>query len=100
MPVPKQKTSRKRRGDRRKHLALKPLSLTACSHCNAQILPHRVCPECGYYRGRSVIEIEDKKARGKKEKEKEKPAVLPEEPKTKTAPEKPLSVEELSKKSD
>jgi large subunit ribosomal protein L32 len=29
-----------------------------CSHCREQILPHRLCPHCGYYKGRQVIEIE------------------------------------------
>ena len=27
------------------------------SHCGAAILPHHVCPECGYYRGKQAIEI-------------------------------------------
>jgi len=29
-------------------------------------LPHRVCPQCGYYKGRQVVEIKVKKKEKKK----------------------------------
>jgi large subunit ribosomal protein L32 len=29
-----------------------------CTNCNQPKPPHAVCPNCGYYRGRAVIEIE------------------------------------------
>lgn len=67
VPVPKQKRSRKRRGDKRKNLVLRERSFVVCSNCSAQILPHRACPFCGYYKGRSVIAIKEKGAKkGKK----------------------------------
>ena len=31
-------------------------TLATCSNCGATIMYHRVCPECGYYRGRQIIE--------------------------------------------
>lgn len=26
-----------------------------CDNCNAPLAPHRVCAECGYYRGEKVL---------------------------------------------
>ena len=26
-----------------------------CPNCGATVIYHRVCPECGYYRGRQII---------------------------------------------
>lgn len=59
----------------RSHHALKPLRFAACSHCNAAAIPHVVCKNCGYYKGRQVIDVLaklDKKRRKEKEKELEK----------------------------
>lgn len=56
-PLPKQKTPRSKKGTRRSnHKAYAP-TLTECSHCHAPRLPHTVCPECGYYKGREAIAI-------------------------------------------
>jgi large subunit ribosomal protein L32 len=41
---------------RRAHDAIEVPSLSLCSNCGSPKLPHRVCPECGYYKGRQVIE--------------------------------------------
>lgn len=57
---------------RRSHHALEPALLSKCSHCGNAILPHTVCQNCGYYKGRQVIDVLaklDKKERKKKEKE-------------------------------
>ena len=29
--------------------------LATCPNCGATVIYHRVCPECGYYRGRQII---------------------------------------------
>jgi len=29
-----------------------------CPQCGAAKLPHRVCGNCGYYRGRRVIDVD------------------------------------------
>jgi large subunit ribosomal protein L32 len=29
-------------------------NLIACPNCNEPILPHRVCPACGFYKGKST----------------------------------------------
>ena len=56
MAVPRNRHSvgRSKRG--RAHHALSATQTSACSACGAQKLPHRVCPECGTYRGRVVRE--------------------------------------------
>lgn len=56
-PLPKRKISKGRRNRRRAHDALKARNLTTCSNCGAMCLPHTVCPECGYYKGREVLEV-------------------------------------------
>jgi large subunit ribosomal protein L32 len=58
MAVPKKKTSQARRDQRRAHHALKGPNLIACPNCWKPCLPHRVCPECGYYKGRTVMVVE------------------------------------------
>ncbi len=64
VPQPKRKLSKGRRDRRRAHDALVAVSLVACPNCGEMRLPHNVCPSCGYYQGREVIEI------GKEEKKK------------------------------
>lgn len=59
MAVPQRRTSKTRKRLRRSHLALQETTLTTCKNCGAQIRPHRVCPECGFYRGRQVITVKN-----------------------------------------
>ena len=54
--VPKRKQSKSRKRKRRSHHALTPRSTVLCGHCNQVALPHRVCPNCGFYKGRKVVE--------------------------------------------
>jgi len=58
MAVPKKKTSSSRRDRRRAHRSLKKPGLVPCPICGSPRRPHRVCPECGTYKGRSVINPE------------------------------------------
>jgi len=55
MAVPKRRTSHARQGKRRSHLGLKPIQIQYCNQCGEPVLPHRVCPSCGYYQGREVV---------------------------------------------
>ncbi len=57
-PLPKRKISKGRRGRRRAHHGIEPKSLLTCSNCGEKKLPHRVCPNCGHYGGREVVEVE------------------------------------------
>jgi len=51
--------SRKRRFQKEK---LPKIQLQACKNCSALILPHRLCPECGFYKGRFIKTLKkDKK---------------------------------------
>ncbi|RIK52485.1 MAG: 50S ribosomal protein L32 [Chloroflexi bacterium] len=59
-PLPKRKLSKGRRDRRRAHDAIGVPHLVQCSHCKAMMLPHRVCPQCGYYKGRQVLDLEAK----------------------------------------
>ena len=58
MPNPKHKISSTRRDKRRTHYKAEAPTLGVCSNCGASILLHRVCSECGYYRGKLAIEKE------------------------------------------
>jgi len=60
-PHPKRKHSSGRRDRRRTHDALTPVSLVACSNCGEMRLPHSVCPNCGHYKGREVVSVEEEK---------------------------------------
>ena len=57
-PVPKKKTSKARRDQRRSHPALSAKNLTECPQCKTMKPQHQVCPECGSYAGRQVLEVE------------------------------------------
>ncbi|MDR0728502.1 MAG: 50S ribosomal protein L32 [Prevotellaceae bacterium] len=56
MAHPKHKISKQRRNKRRTHYKADTPTLATCSNCDTTVLYHRVCPECGYYRGRLVVE--------------------------------------------
>ena len=45
------------RSTRRAHDALKASGLSECPNCHEPKLPHRVCPHCGQYKGREVVEV-------------------------------------------
>ncbi|MCF6335954.1 MAG: 50S ribosomal protein L32 [Spirochaetales bacterium] len=60
MAVPKYKTSKQRTRTRRSaNMKLTVPGLVECGTCGNKVLPHRVCPKCGYYRGNQVIELEN-----------------------------------------
>jgi large subunit ribosomal protein L32 len=65
MAVPKKKTTRKRKGDRRAHQGLEVLALNKCTQCGSAKLPHRVCLECGFYQGRQILAIKTRKEKGR-----------------------------------
>ena len=97
MAVPKQKRSKSRQLKARSQIFLRKPALVKCSKCSRLILPHAICPFCGYYRGREVIDVLAKlEKKERKKREKEMAAKEKEEKETKKA--KPLSWKELSKK--
>jgi large subunit ribosomal protein L32 len=56
MAVPKKRTSRTRRDKRRATHKAEKARLNLCPRCHSPRLPHRVCPTCGTYKGREVVE--------------------------------------------
>ncbi|OIP96588.1 50S ribosomal protein L32 [Candidatus Wirthbacteria bacterium CG2_30_54_11] len=62
-PLPKYKISKAAQGKHRSHLAIKAPGLSTCPKCGEKKLPHRVCPNCGTYKGEQVIAIKAKKAK-------------------------------------
>lgn len=55
MPVPKRKTSKRRRDKRFANKGLKAKPFTSCPNCNESLIPHVACPNCGMYKGKKVI---------------------------------------------
>jgi len=69
MVVPVKHLSRSRSRKRRSQKGLKSLpKMQKCDHCGNLKLPHRICADCGYYRGRFYPTIVKKKEKKKKEK--------------------------------
>lgn len=60
-PQPKRKISKGRRDRRRAHDSLTASSLVQCSNCGEMRLSHTICPSCGHYQGREVIQVEKEK---------------------------------------
>ena len=57
---PKQKTSKARSRRRRSiNMRIRMPGLVECSNCGNRVLRHRVCPKCGFYRGRQVLNAEE-----------------------------------------
>lgn len=71
MAVPKKKTTKSARNQRRSHHALKKSAVQVCANCKKPVLSHHVCSFCGFYGGKKVIDIKTKQEQ-KKEKGKEK----------------------------
>ncbi|MFH1728584.1 MAG: 50S ribosomal protein L32 [Pseudomonadota bacterium] len=60
MPVPQRKKSKSRSGMRQAHDFLKIKSPSHCANpaCGEPIKPHVVCPSCGQYKGKLVLQVE------------------------------------------
>ena len=72
MAVPKQGHTRGKVGRSRMHKFIKPARLSLCSKCKKPVLSHTVCLNCGYYKGKEIINVlDDLTKKEKKIKEKE-----------------------------
>ena len=58
MAVPKGKVSKARRDKRRANWKLAVPGMVKCPQCGALKVGHRICAECGYYKGREVIKVD------------------------------------------
>ena len=61
-PLPKRKFSKGRKNRRRAHDAIGTPNLVACSNCGERKMPHRVCPSCGHYRSKQIIDMDGAKS--------------------------------------
>jgi large subunit ribosomal protein L32 len=60
MAVPKRRSSNSRTGRRRAHKHLTAKNLAYCAKCSTALPTHVVCPNCGYYMGRTVVNMDTK----------------------------------------
>lgn len=60
MPNPKRRHSQARTSKRRAHDHLTAASVSECPNCHEKKrMPHRICPHCGFYKGREVLEVKE-----------------------------------------
>lgn len=52
--------TKSQRGNTRSHHALEAASLRLCSKCGSPKLPHAICSNCGYYKGKEVVNVSAK----------------------------------------
>lgn len=57
MAVPKRRMSRANTRARRAQWKATPATLVRCPQCHSPKLAHTVCPTCGTYRGRTVLNV-------------------------------------------
>ncbi|MFH1783910.1 MAG: 50S ribosomal protein L32 [bacterium] len=66
MANPKRRHSKCRRDKRRAQWKLSSPGISVCPQCKEPRLPHRACLKCGYYNGKQVIKVKEKKEKEKK----------------------------------
>ncbi|MEF3254655.1 MAG: 50S ribosomal protein L32 [Deferribacterales bacterium] len=59
MPNPKGKSSRSKIGARRSHHRAVPHTYVKCDNCSELKLAHTVCPNCGHYGKKQVLESKE-----------------------------------------
>lgn len=60
---PKKRQSRARQGKRRAAIKLGKVNAVKCPNCQTLIMPHTICGNCGFYKGK---EVKHKKEKTKK----------------------------------
>jgi len=93
MSVPRQRKTKSQRNQRRMHLFATSPVLAKCKKCGKPVLPHTVCPNCGYYKGVEIINVLEKLTKKEKKRREKEIAAQGKEEKS-----NPLTMEELSKK--
>ena len=58
--LPKRRLTRSRRHARRGQLRIAGPILGRCPNCRSLVPAHRVCPVCGTYRGKPVVETTER----------------------------------------
>ena len=62
MANPTSRHSKARRDKRRANWKIEAVNMSLCPDCHEPKLSHRVCPSCGTYRGKKIIEVIEKEA--------------------------------------
>lgn len=57
MAVPFRRVSKSKKHMRRSHLALNVPGMITCPNCGELTLAHRVCSNCGFYKGKQVVVV-------------------------------------------
>lgn len=57
MAQPKRKTSKMKKRQRKASNRYAGIQVAVCTNCEAPVLPHRACSECGFYGGKAVLEV-------------------------------------------
>ncbi|MCD6471241.1 50S ribosomal protein L32 [bacterium] len=65
MALPTQKRTKSRKKRKQYQYRIKKLNLVKCPHCGKLILPHHVCPYCGYYLNEEIIVLKSKNKKKK-----------------------------------
>lgn len=55
--VVRMRHNRSQTRQRRSHHALGTVALTRCQNCNASAMRHRMCANCGQYRGKQLVDV-------------------------------------------
>lgn len=55
MAVPKRRTSTSKKAKRRTHIKLDLPNMSDCPNCGEVKRNHHVCPACGHYAGKEVV---------------------------------------------
>jgi large subunit ribosomal protein L32 len=56
MAVPQRRTSKTRKRMRRTHFKISAPGMVECPQCHEMKLAHRICKNCGTYKGRTIVE--------------------------------------------
>jgi large subunit ribosomal protein L32 len=59
MAVPKRRVSKQRKHKRRGEHKAVATTIVNCDRCGDPKMPHRVCPTCGTYGGKQILEVEE-----------------------------------------
>lgn len=59
MAVPKNKISKSKSRSRYANWKISSPDLVECANCHELIKSHQVCPKCGYYDGKQVIQVKN-----------------------------------------
>lgn len=69
MAEPKKKLSKTRTRSRRHQLKINEVGIVYCNQCHAPMQRHHICKSCGTYKGKKIVDVEEKSESEPAEKE-------------------------------